>query len=146
MPKIMIVYHSRTGNTRKMADLIAEGARSREGTEVELVEAAKVNMDNVVSADGLAIGSPDYYSYMCGQLKIFFDEAYFAAAKLKGKPYVAFVSHGGGGSALDSIDRLASSIGLKRVAPGVKCQGAPRNESAEECRKLGRALADAVKT
>lgn len=143
MPKVLVIYFSRTGNTERMAELVAEGARSR-GVDVELVKAPDVDMEQVVRADGLALGSPDYYTYMAGQMKVFFDEAYFHSCKLKNKPYVSFVSHGGGGGAIDSIDRLSGSLGLSRVRAGLRCQGRPTGEMEEECRALGRDLADAL--
>jgi len=143
MAKIAIVYHSGTGNTEKMALLIAEGA-TRPGIEVEAHRAEAVDVAEIAEADGFALGSPDYYSYMAGELKTFFDRALQHKSKLSGKPYVSFGSHGGGAKVLESIDRLASSIGLKEVCPGVMSVGAPSAGDADDCRKLSEALAEAV--
>ena len=102
------------------------------------------NVASVVKADALAFGSPDYFTYMAGEMKTFFDRALSHVKDLKDKPFVSFVSHGGGGGAIESLDRLGAAIGLKKAAEGVKCQGAPKKESAEACLRLGETLAKAV--
>ena len=71
MKRILIVYHSQEkGNTRKMAELVAEGCRQVSGVEVELVNVneRRVSMDAAEQADGYALGCPDYFSYMAGGL------------------------------------------------------------------------------
>jgi len=144
MAKIAIVYYSGSGNTEKMAKLIAEGA-TKAGVEAQLLKAGGLDAAKVLDADGLALGSPDYFSYMAGELKSFFDRAFSQRAKLSGKPYVSFGSHGGGGQVLKSIDSVAGGIGLKQVCPGVLSKGAPDAAASDACRKLGEALAAAVK-
>jgi len=144
MPRIAIVYHSDTGNTEQMARLIAEGA-GMPGVEVEVVRAGEADVPALVEADGFALGSPDYYSYMAGELKTFFDRAFHHKPKLSGKPYASFGSHGGGAKVVDAIDKLAQAIGLRQVCPGVLSLKAPGAAEAEACRKLGKALAEALK-
>jgi len=145
MGTILVVYYSQTGNTRKMAELIAEGAGGGGKHKVKLAEAGKLEMTEFVRADGYALGSPDYFTYMAGEMKTVFDRALTHVKEIKGKPFVSFVSHGGGGAAIESLDRLGQAIGLKRIREGVKCQGAPAKEAIEECRKLGEELAKATR-
>ena len=145
MGTILVVHYSQTGNTRKMAELVAEGAKKSGKHEVKLVEAEKLDMKEFVRADGFALGSPDYFTYMAGQMKTVFDRALAHAKEIKGKPFVSFVSHGGGGGAIESLDRLGAAIGLVKASGGLKCQGAPGKQAAEDCRKLGESLAGAVR-
>jgi len=150
MKRILIVYHSQEkGNTRKMAELVAEGCRQVPGVEVELVNVneSRVDIDAAEQADGYALGSPDYFSYMAGGLKQFFDDlclADWAGRKVKGKPYVAFLTHGGGGKAIASVERLAEAMKLEQVAPSVVCRGAPSGPAVEESTQLGKALAKRI--
>ena len=150
MKRILMVYHSQEkGNTRKMAELVARGCRQIKGVQVELVNTneARVDMDAAEKADAYALGSPDYYSYMAGGLKQFFDDlclASWARRKVTHKPYVAFVTHGGGGSAINSIESLARSLKLEQASPSVVCQGEPCGEAVEQSIRLGRALAECV--
>ena len=150
MKRILVVYHSQEkGNTRAMAELVAEGCRQVEGVEVTLVNVneERVDMAAAEQADGYALGSPDYFSYMAGGLKQFFDDlclADWGGKKVKGKPYVAFLTHGGGGSAIASIEKLAKAMKLEPAAPSVVCKGAPAGEVVEQSQRLGKALAERV--
>lgn len=147
---ILVVYHSQEkGNTRKMAELVAEGCRQAPGVQVELVPVfgQRADMDQVEKADGYALGSPDYFTYMAGGLKQFFDDmclADWAGKKVKGKPYVGFVTHGGGGGAISSIEKLAQAMKLVQAAPSLTCKGAPGGELAAKSVELGRQLAEKV--
>ena len=143
MGKVMVIYHSDTGNTHALAKLLAEGAGSVKGADVELVAAEEVNLADAARADGYAIGSPDYFSYAAGQIKTFFDRILYDE-RFKGKPCVGFGTHGGGGKVLGVIESLAKSCGLKQAAPGLQTKGAPAGEDVAKARALGKALAEAV--
>jgi len=142
--KIAVIYYSKSGNTEKMAQLVAEGCRQVAGAEVTMMKLPELDMEAVLGADGYCLGSPDYFSYMAGHMKTFFDDALAYKGKLSGRPYVAFGTHGGGGKALDSLERLSQAIGLTQVRPGMMCAGAPGPGDAEAVRGLGHALAEAV--
>lgn len=144
MARIAVVYYSQSGNTQKMAELVAEGCREVEGVEVQMCALPGADPAEVADADGFAIGSPDYFSYAAGHVKVFYDEALAHKNQISGKPYVAFGTHGGGAKVLDSLERLSQAIGLKQVRPGMMCMGAPGDHEAGAIRALGRALAEAV--
>lgn len=144
MPKVAVIYYSKTGNTKKLAELLAEGCRKVPGCEVEMMALPGCDVQAATQADGFAIGSPDYFSYMAGHVKTFYDEALAHKATLTGKPYVAFGTHGGGARVLESLERLSGAIGLTQAAPGVMCQRAPGPDVAEPARALGEALARAA--
>jgi len=150
MKKIMIVYHSQQkGNTKAMADLVAQGCNEVSDVEVKLINVneERVDVDELEACDGLALGTPDYFTYMAGGLKQFFDDAKIAeygGRSVTGKPYVAFVTHGGGGGAIESVEKLAGSMKFEKVTDSVVCRGAPSGESVEQSVALGRALANSV--
>ncbi|MFP4058372.1 MAG: flavodoxin family protein [Candidatus Brocadiia bacterium] len=150
MKHILVVYHSQEkGNTRQMAELVAQGAREVPEVEAQLVNVndQRVDAETMERADGYALGSPDYFSYMAGGLKQFFDDLCLAAwdgRAVQAKPYVAFLTHGGGGKAIESIERLAKSMKLAPAAPSVVCKGAPSGEAVERSKALGTALAQKV--
>lgn len=144
MARVAVVYYSRTGNTQRMAELVAEGCREVEGVEVELVSLPGADLGAVADADGFAIGSPDYFSYVAGHVKTFFDEALAHKQAISGKPAVAFGTHGGGAKVLESLERLTQAIGLRLVTPGMMCLGEPGPNEEDAVRALGRKLAEAV--
>ena len=150
MKTVLIVYHSQEkGNTRKAARLVAKGCSAVPGVKVRAynVHREKVSIGAVERSDGLALGSPDYFSYIAGGLKQFFDDlkiAEWAGRKVTGKPCVCFLTHGGGGAGIRSLDYLAEHAGFTRIAKSLVCEGPPTGKSAEKAVSLGRALAEAV--
>lgn len=145
MSKILVAYYSRTGNTEKMANAVAEGARRVSGTEVTLKKAQDVSIDEAAGADGFAFGSPTYFGHMAGLLQNLLEEAYISRSKFGGKPFVAFASGGGGQvRGLESIERVCRAVGLTKHAEGVTSGGAPGDAVLESCRKLGETIADAI--
>ncbi|MHC4985252.1 MAG: flavodoxin family protein [Planctomycetota bacterium] len=149
MPTILVLYHSQEhGNTGAMAEAIAEGARQA-GAEVELLNTndARLDVQRYRAFDAAAFGSPDYYSYLAGGLKVFLDDWYIAkqsnADGLTGKPYALFYSHGGGGRVKEPLEMLFSRMGEK-VGDTVESVGRPADDCLEACRTLGQQLAEAV--
>ena len=143
MSTIFVIYHSDTGNTHKLARLVAEGIDSVKGAKATLVPAGELDLAAAAKADGYAIGSPDYFSYVAGEVKCFFDKILYDE-RFKGKPCVCFATHGGGGKVMSVLSALSKSCGLAEVAPGVAAQGAPGEKDAKDARDLGKALAKAA--
>lgn len=146
MARVLVIYHSQSGNTQAMAEAVARGAASVPGAEVTVKRALEATLDALLECDAVAVGSPDYFSYMAGGLKDFFDRTFYPSqGKVTGKPYVAFVTAGGGGRrALDSIERICSAFKLRGAADAVLAAGRPSPEILAECEELGRQLAQAV--
>ena len=143
MAIILIVYHSQTCNTMKMAEAVAEGARAVEGVEVILKEAAQATLEDLLTTDGLALGTPENFGYISGMLKDFFDSTYPEAQdKVFRKPFVVFISAGNDGTgALNSIERIALGYKLKKVFEPVIARGKITAEILEKCRELGGTIA-----
>lgn len=143
MTKILIVYHTQTGNTKKMAEAVAEGARAVEGVEVILKKAADATLEDLLAADGMALGTPENFGYMSGMLKDFFDRTYQGAQeKVFRKPFVVFISAGNDGSgALRAIERIALGYKFKTVFDPVISTGKITEDILEKCRELGGTIA-----
>ena len=143
MIKILIVYHSQTGHTQQMAEAVAEGAKAIEHTEVILKKANEATLDDLLSCNGLAIGTPENFGYMSGMIKDFFDRTYNDAQdKVFRKPYVVFISAGNDGTgALRAIERIALGYKFKSVFPPVIARCGITEEILEQCRELGGTLA-----
>ena len=146
MAKILIVYHSLGGNTKKMAEAVAEGARSVAGTEVTLRTGLEATVDDLLACDGVALGSPDYFSYMAGGLKDFCDRTYYPSqGKVDGKPAVVFASAGGPPEKiLRILEQALAWFKLKKVGDSVGSSGGVSAGAVNACRELGRKLAEAA--
>jgi len=149
MKLLLVLYHSQEhGNTAAMAEAVAEGARAA-GADVTLVNTneQRLDVEQYRGFDAVAFGSPDYYSYIAGGLKVFLDDWYIAQKSnsqgLKGKPYGLFYSHGGGGRARGPLEELFGRMGTQ-VGETVASRGRPNDDVLKACRELGRQLANAV--
>ena len=151
MKSVMVLFHSQEhGNTGAMAEAVAEGARAA-GADVTLVNTHErhVDVEAYRRCDAAAFGSPDYFSYIAGGLKVFLDDWYIARGAdpkgLTGKPYGLFYSHGGGGAVCQVMERLFANLGSK-VGETIGSRGRPDAKVLEACRALGRQIAAAVRS
>ena len=146
MAKVLIVYHSLSGNTKKMAEAVAEGARAVAGAEVTVKTGLEATIDDLLGCDAIAIGSPDYFSYMAGGVKDFLDRTYYPSqGKVAGKPAVAFGSAGGPpDTILRVLDQALKWFKFKKVADSVGASGKVAPGALAECQELGRKLAQAA--
>ena len=147
--RIEIIYHSQqSGNTKAAAELIAEGIREAGEFEVALhnTNEERVNPDVLIGCAGVALGTPDYFSYSAGGVKMFMDDWLFAKRAEKaveGMPVALFLTHGGGGRAKEPHESLGHHIG-PQVGETLSIKNAPEGEAVEACKALGRALAEAA--
>lgn len=143
MAKILIVYHSQTGHTEKMALAVAEGVKDVEGAEVILKKASEATAEDLLAADGIVIGSPENFGYMAGMVKDFFDRTFYQVHdKVFRKPFAVFISAGNDGTgALAAIERIALGYKFKTVFPPVISRGKVKEEDLKLCHELGGTIA-----
>lgn len=154
MSKILIIYYSRTGNVRKMADTIGEGIRE-EGVEVLIKEVKDAKVEELLEYDGIIIGSPTYYGLPAAEIKRFLDDSIRFHGKLEGKVGGAFASSGGiaGGNEttiLAILEALLIHGMIIQGNPGGDHYGpvsinTPDERSLRECREYGRRIARLIK-
>ena len=144
MPKVLVVYCSMSGNTQAAAEAVAEGVRSAKAQAV-VKNGAAADAKDLLDCGAVALGSYDAFSYMGGGLKDFFDRAFYPTQnQVTDKPYAAFLTHGGGGKALQSIESVAQSFKLKKVADPVLIKGRPEGKAIADLKALGAKLAAAA--
>jgi flavodoxin len=151
MSRVLIVYHSHTGNTEVMAKAIYDGAVSAVAT-VTLKKAADATAEDILDCDVVAFGTPNNFRYMAGALKDFFDRLWLKIGDRAGnKLYTTFSTAGGGGKqaiqAIESIEHICEvfsewkRVSFKEVLPGIVATGKPSAQILQECRELGKKLA-----
>lgn len=149
MCKILVIYHSQAGHTQRMAESVAKGAASIEGVTVMFKRASEASLRDLLECDGLAIGSPEYFGYMAGMVKDFFDRTYDEARGRKEvfkKPYVLFVSAGNDGTgALNNMERICTGYQFKKVYEPVVARGEIDQETLFRCDELGKTIAAGCK-
>ncbi len=86
MVRVLILYYSRGGNVEALAKVVAQGVEKVEGATAELKRVDYATVEDLISCNAVAFGSPNYFGYMAGLLKDFFDRAWSVREKAAGKP------------------------------------------------------------
>jgi len=148
MARVLVIYHSRGGNTKAMAEAIAEGAEEVVGPEVMVKEAMATSVDDMVAAQAIAIGSPDHFSYMNGHVKVLFDDGWLRRKELYGKIWTAFSSGGVDGvksrESIEWVIAYADHFKPKKMVKGISAKGAPGPEQLTACKQIGKELAESL--
>ena len=155
--KVLVLYYSKGGNTRKLAEAIAKGVEQVEGVDAALQHTRDVTQDDFVTADGLIFGSPVYFGTMAAQLKQVLDKFVGVRRKMENKVGAAFATSGdpsgGKETTMMSIIQALLIYGMVIVGDpisatghyGTSCVGAPDTHTEENGHKLGRRVAELVK-
>ncbi|MBW1731438.1 MAG: NAD(P)H-dependent oxidoreductase [Deltaproteobacteria bacterium] len=155
--QILILYYSKGGNTRKLAEAIAKGVEEVEGVNALLKNTSEVTEDDFLASDGIIAGSPVYFGVMAAGLKKVFDDFVGVRKKMEGKVGAAFATSGdptgGKETTIMSIMQAMLIYGMVVVGDpmsatghyGVACVGAPDDQTQENARKLGRRVAELAK-
>lgn len=143
MRRLLIVFHTQSGNTGAMADAVLAGARSEPGIEVRCQRAFDTGLEDLLASDGLLLGTPENFGTMSGALKDFFDRTYYPAeGKTVGRPYGLFISAGNDGTgAVREIGRIATGYGWRAVAEPVIARKEVTAGDLQRCQELGAAMA-----
>ena len=145
--KILIVYDSETGNTEKMAHAVEAGVKKVDNVDVITKKVGETNLDDLLAADGIIIGSPTYYGLMSAKVKELFDKSVKIHGKLEGKVGAAFTSAGGTATGAEttilSILKAMLVHGMiiqgrsSNKHYGVACVSAPDEKAIQFCEELG---------
>ncbi len=142
--RLLIVYHSKGGNTEKMARRVRAGAAHEDiDIDVRMRLAREAGLDDLLWCDGLILGTPENFGYMSGAMKDFFDRTYYAAGdRLEGLPVTIFICAGNNGTgALNSIRGIIRGFPFKEVQEALVSRGEVTDETLARCEELGMGMA-----
>jgi multimeric flavodoxin WrbA len=141
--KLLIVYHSQSGNTARLAQSVVRGANTEQHCHTRLKRAFDANLEDLLWCDGLLLGTPENFGYMSGALKDFFDRTYYPAEPYAlNKPYGLFISAGNDGTgAVREIQRIVKGYPLIQVAEPLICRGEISEQHLVDAETLGQTLA-----
>ena len=155
--QVLILYFSKGGNTRKLAEAIAKGVEAEEGVSALLRKTDAVTKDDFLSSNGVIAGSPVYFGVMAAELKKIFDEFVGVRKRMEDKVGAVFATSGdptgGKETTMMSIIQALLIYGMVIVGDpmsatghyGVACVGAPDDKTKENAMKLGRRVAELAK-
>ncbi len=142
---LLLVTHSQTGTTRQMLAAVLRGisAAEDEGLTVVVRDALVATPAEVLSAQGVLLGTPENFGYMSGGLKYFFDRIYQPCLEhTQGLPYGLFIRAGNDGrGALASIERIVTGLRWRAIAPPVLMVGEDAASQLLACEELGQTMA-----
>jgi multimeric flavodoxin WrbA len=155
LKNLLIVFHSKTGGARQMAEAAMRGASTEKEVLVRLLQAAEAKAEDVLQADGYLFVAPENLAAIAGVMKDFFDRTYYAVLeRINGRPYATLVCAGSDGSnAVRQIERICTGWRLKAVSePLIVCTHAQTPEQIlapktiapadlRRCEEVGQALA-----
>lgn len=155
--QVLVLYYSKGGNTRRLAEAVGEGVQSVDGVTAVMKKTDEVTTDDFVASQGVIAGSPVYFGVMAAQLKRVFDEFVGVRKKMEDKVGAAFTTSGdptgGKETTMMSIIQALLIYGMVIVGDpmsatghyGTACVGAPDEAAKENARKLGRRVAEMAK-
>ncbi|MCX7940914.1 MAG: flavodoxin domain-containing protein [Endomicrobia bacterium] len=154
MAKILIVYYSETGNTKKMAEVIAEGVKE-EKVDVVVKNVEEIQAKEFLEYDGIIIGSPTYYGLPAYQIKKLLDDSVAFHGSLEGKVGGAFSSSAniGGGNETTIMSIIQAMLIHGMIVKGTSqgdhygpvSIGRPDARVERQCRAYGKMIAKLVK-
>ena len=152
--KILVLYFSKGGNTRRLAEAVAEGVNAISETEAVLKKTDQVTKDDFLESSAIIAGSPVYFGTMAAQLKQVFDEFVSVRKKMENKIGAVFTTSGdvtgGKETTMFSIIKALMIYGMIIVGDpmaatghyGVSCVGEPDEKTIEQGRLLGKRVAE----
>jgi NAD(P)H dehydrogenase (quinone) len=155
--QVLILYFSKGGNTKKLAENIARGVEEVDGVKAVLRHTGEVTKEDFAESSGVIAGSPVYFGVMAADLKKVFDEYVGVRKRMEGKVGAAFATSadasGGKETTMMSIIQALLIYGMVVVGDplsatghyGVACVGAPDQKAEENGAKLGRRVAELAK-
>jgi len=154
MAKGIVIYYSRSGNTKEMAEIVAK-AMNEGGLPTECKSVEKVKADDLLKYDAIVVGSPTYYGHMAGPIKDLFDGAVSFHGQLDGKIGAAFSSAaniGGGNETtiMGIIEAMLISGMIVQGDPqgdhyGPVSIGKPDKRVTQQCVRRGQRIAELTK-
>jgi len=145
MKTLLIVFHSRTGGSRQMAEAALGAARTEAGLQTRLLPAREAQAADLTAADGYLFVFPENLAAISGEMKEFFDRCYYPVlGQLNGRAYALMVCAGSDGeNAVRQAARIATGWRLKAVAdPIIVCTHAQTPEAIQAPKQLTRSDLD----
>lgn len=153
---ILVLYHSKTGRTKALAESVAKGVERVTNVTAFLRSVEDVRKSDFLAADGVIAGSPVYFGGMAAELKSVLDRFIGTRSSMAGKVGAAFASgnHHTGGKETTLLSILRSLLIYGMVVTGdplytgghygIACAGAPSDSSHEEAARFGEHVARLV--
>ena len=141
MKHLLIVAHTPSPNTERLADSVFRGSQNPAITGVDIVMKTpfETTLQDVLWANAILLGTTENLGYMSGALKDFFDRTYNGAlGKTDGLPYAVYIRAGMDGTGTKrSIKSITTGLRWREVQPPLILKGDWRAEFYQRQTILG---------
>jgi multimeric flavodoxin WrbA len=132
MKTLLIVWHSRTGASAQMAESARHAATATSAVRTLARRAEEATAADVLNADAVLFAAPENLASLSGAMKEFLDRTYYDLLdRCNGKAYASIICAGSDGEgAQRQLDRIATGLRLRRVAPAIIINTAAQTREA----------------
>lgn len=144
--RLLLTYHSQSGHTFRLMQAVHDGAASVPGVDVRLRHAQSTVPADVLTCDGIVLGTPENFGYMSGVLKDFYDRCYEPCLeRTAGLPFALLVCAGNDGrGAINAQHRIILGLGWREISPPLRVIAPADGEAHAQARALGEAFANGL--
>lgn len=139
--QLLLVAHTPSPNTRKLAQAIVRGTQHEDVENVTLRQAAPLEAgpEDLLAADAVILFTTENLGYMSGALKDFFDRSYYPVLeKTEGLPYALCIRAGHDGTGTRrAVESIATGLRWRAVQEPLICRGDFREEFVAQCEEAG---------
>ena len=153
MVKVFVVYDTKYGNTKLVAETIVEGLREVEGIETAISDVEEVDLEKLATYDAILIGAPNHMGGPSRTIRKFIDK--LGKLDLKAK-WVAVFDTFLGGDFEKAVKKMEKRIGekipsLKLIIPGLSIRvdgmkGPITDGELPKCKEFGKKVATQLKS
>ncbi|WXG45070.1 MAG: flavodoxin domain-containing protein [Promethearchaeati archaeon SRVP18_Atabeyarchaeia-1] len=149
---MLVVYETKYGNTKIVAEGIVAGLKTGKGLEVDLRELKEIDVKRIPSYDAILVGSPNHVGGPTRGIKKFIDQ--LGKLNLSRKHVAVFDTCSGNSSRpsqMQAVKKMENSLtqkvsGLKLISPGLSIRvsgmkGPIINEDLAKCQEFGKRIA-----
>ncbi len=152
MFKIVVIYDSKYGNTKRVGEEIIAGIQDIIDTQANMSEVMQINFDDIIAADAFFIGSPNHFGKATRRIRKFIDE--LGKINLNRIPVAVFDTYIGRDfeKTMKKMEKQLNEkvSALKLINPGLSirvkgARGPVPEEELSKCRQFGVKFGEALK-
>jgi multimeric flavodoxin WrbA len=145
MKQLLVVAHAPSENTQLMVNAVVRGVKHPEieGVTCRWLPPLEATPEDLLSCDGIILGTTENLGYMSGALKDFFDRCYYPCLELKqGLPCALYVRAGHDGTGTcRAVETICTGLRWNWIQPPLVCRGEWQEQFLDQCESLGTTMA-----
>lgn len=146
--QLLMLVHSQSGRNMQLALEAFDAVRKVDNVDVRLLRAFEAESQDVIKADGIMLFMPEMLAAIGGEMKAFFDRAFYPLERAEkfAVPYVAVIACGNSGDgAVKQIDTIMRGLRSRKIADHLIIHGEPDNAAIASSCELALGFAEGLR-